>query len=374
MADERRSDHWAELASLLGAEHTPADEPSEEVPSQAEEEATYPGDETAARAWQAIRPVEQEVQEVVESAAETVVDETPPVAEPVVEPRHLATPTPKRAASDWFKLAEALGVAVPVEVPEPIASPSKELENTEVVESAWADDLPGEPPEVAYESVEGSADDVEVVDVLPDGGQAGPEMVESVDTESEEVQQEDRTGRRRRRKRRRRGRRPEGAEAGEMPMVEGYEIDVEAEPDDWSADVEREPDVASVAEEGEEEESPTRRRRRRRRKGSRRGRDEERRTDVEAEEADEHDDLVAPVSDADYDEHDDRGHDEHEDDEDDDVDRSFHHGIPTWEEAVGYVVAVNMESRAKNPGGGNRGRGGRSNRSGRDRNHDRNRG
>ena len=49
---------------------------------------------------------------------------------------------------------------------------------------------------------------------------------------------------------------------------------------------------------------------------------------------------------------------------DDDVERAAHHGIPTWEEAVGVVIAANMEARTKNPGSprnrGGRGRGGRS--------------
>ena len=34
-----------------------------------------------------------------------------------------------------------------------------------------------------------------------------------------------------------------------------------------------------------------------------------------------------------------------------------HRNIPTWDEAVGMVIATNMEARAKNPNGGSRGRG-----------------
>ena len=38
------------------------------------------------------------------------------------------------------------------------------------------------------------------------------------------------------------------------------------------------------------------------------------------------------------------------DDDDDDVDLKAHHrGIPTWDEAIGMIVATNMESRARIP-------------------------
>jgi len=49
-----------------------------------------------------------------------------------------------------------------------------------------------------------------------------------------------------------------------------------------------------------------------------------------------------------------------EDDDATDVvgDKNSHRAIPAWEEAIGYIVAVNMETRAKNPKGGQpRGRG-----------------
>jgi hypothetical protein len=41
-----------------------------------------------------------------------------------------------------------------------------------------------------------------------------------------------------------------------------------------------------------------------------------------------------------------------------------HRKIPTWQEAMESIIATNMESRARNPGGGSRGRSrGRSRRS-----------
>ncbi len=39
-------------------------------------------------------------------------------------------------------------------------------------------------------------------------------------------------------------------------------------------------------------------------------------------------------------------------------DKNSHRAIPPWEEAIGYIVSVNMEARAKNPkSGAPRGRG-----------------
>ena len=47
-------------------------------------------------------------------------------------------------------------------------------------------------------------------------------------------------------------------------------------------------------------------------------------------------------------------------------DKNSHRAIPAWDEAIGYIVAVNMETRAKNPKASQpRGRGGRGRSSGR---------
>jgi hypothetical protein len=71
------------------------------------------------------------------------------------------------------------------------------------------------------------------------------------------------------------------------------------------------------------------------------------------EDDDDNDDLDLPLHGAVNGEHSDL------DDDDDDVDLKAHHrGIPTWDEAIGMIVATNMEARAKNPAGpsGSRGR------------------
>lgn len=154
------------------------------------------------------------------------------------------------------------------------------------------------------------------------------------------------------------------------------------------------PDATVAGEEGTEEsagaasgEEPRERkgRRRRRRRGSGRGRDKERaagepgaRPSREAsadplDEGDRIDDRVMDADDEDEPEDDDvdsigmgeaLSDDEGDADSDGVVDKNSHRAIPAWEEAIGYIVSVNMESRAKNPKasaprGRGRGRGGR---------------
>lgn len=57
--------------------------------------------------------------------------------------------------------------------------------------------------------------------------------------------------------------------------------------------------------------------------------------------------------------------DDGSDEEDDEKESRFiHRGVPTWSEAIGMIIDTNMEARAKRPNGtgGSRGRGGRRNR------------
>lgn len=64
---------------------------------------------------------------------------------------------------------------------------------------------------------------------------------------------------------------------------------------------------------------------------------------------DDEDQLLAPIG----------GHDD-EDDSDDDHDfKAQHRGIPSWDEAIGLIVAANMEARARNPSGPSGGQRGR---------------
>ncbi len=110
--------------------------------------------------------------------------------------------------------------------------------------------------------------------------------------------------------------------------------------------------------------------RRRRRRGSGRSRDAKRsvegeakqRLDDPAERSDEADlddesdddlgDLGADPADSD------QGELGADDSGESSLDKNSHRAIPAWEEAIGYIVSINMESRAKNPKAGSpRGRG-----------------
>lgn len=66
------------------------------------------------------------------------------------------------------------------------------------------------------------------------------------------------------------------------------------------------------------------------------------------------------------------GDDDAEGGSEDSLDKNSHRGIPAWEDAIGVIIAVNMESRAKNPKGSGqrprgRGRGRGGSRGGQDR-------
>jgi hypothetical protein len=362
MTDEGRPDHWADLASLLGATPLPAEPPAEKRP------------ETA-----------------------------PPTTEPEqVEPprasRTFAAPAGQRTVSDWGKLAESLGIAVPLEVhvPELVPPAVRQVARTEAVEIPPPEKVPVSPPAVALESVDAGLETIEVTDILPQGGGVPADFFSSVDTETGPVETTDRGERdrpgRRRRKRRRRARRPDDSPAAatsETPDVdlELPELAEEAESQEAeSRDALQEPgDVWERSAAEPEEEGPERpRRRRRRRKRRIPGRDEQSAEAESAEGEQSEEEPLEPESPATepWPEQrepapeerqaaaNQRGRAAEEEpsgelsDLDDDVERAAHHGIPTWEEAVGVVIAANMEARTKNPGSprnrGGRGRGGRS--------------
>jgi ribonuclease E len=179
---------------------------------------------------------------------------------------------------------------------------------------------------------------------------------------------EEQPGRRRRRRRRggRRSKRDRGEQQGQEA---GSERDAGREPEsaDESEDlVDFEPlDEAapSTAPEGAEPEERRGRNKRRRRRGSgsdREGRKSERPSKTDA---------ALPAAKA-FDEDEpslEIDSDEEEIAAEGSSDKNSHRAIPSWEEAIGYIVSVNMEARAKNPrapqsrGGRGRGRGGRGN-------------
>ena len=169
MTDEGKQDHWAELASLLGAEPPPAAQAVEKQPPS------------------------------VPPAAE---------AEPVEPPqaaRTFAAPAAQRTANDWGRLAEVLGIAVPLEVPQPVPPAAARVARTEAVDVLPPEEVFASRPAVVFEPVDAELETVEVTEILPPGGEVPAGFVDSVDTEAGAVEAADREERerpgRRRRKR-----------------------------------------------------------------------------------------------------------------------------------------------------------------------------
>jgi hypothetical protein len=298
--------------------------------------------------------------------------------------RTFVAPAAQRTVNDWGRLAESLGIAVPLEVPEPVPAAVRQVARTEAVEIPPPEKVPASPPMVALESVDAELETVEVTEILPEGGGVPADLFGSVDTEAGAVEATDREDRerpeRRRRRRRRRGRRPDDSTAAAPREMGDAELELPEPPEEAEElgslqEAENLSEAPAVLPEEEGTERPPRRRRRRKRRIPAR----------EEEGAESVDDSLEPAADVGEEsvEREELAGDEEpvvgetpgpaaEDessgdlsDLDDDVERASHHGIPTWEEAVGVVIAANMEARAKNPGGsprnrGGRGRGGRS--------------
>lgn len=332
MTDQERPDHWALLASELGAKLPPEGEGDQEQP-----------------------PVQEAAREE-------------PVSPAPEGPRYsFAQPATRKTPSDWLRLAEQLGVTVDAEL---ISQVSDETTNTEVVGPQAPASLPPEPPTVVMEPepVETTEDVVDVVDVFSEGDeQLGNQLVDRVDTDT--VEEEERPDKKRRRRRRRRPRKPENTQGSE----EIAELPVEEEPDNGGEAEDETLDIAVGGSESlivcpmpcESTETSSRGRRRRRRRSPGKKREGEETTEAAIEQS-----LLSvageaalvPLDGADLE----LSHavlgdeDDHLDEtDDDDVGRPSHRGIPTWDEAVGIVITRNMEARAKNSGGQQRSRGGR---------------
>jgi ribonuclease E len=216
-----------------------------------------------------------------------------------------------------------------------------------------------------------AADDRSLADESQSGSDAALDAAEDAcdfrprgdePSDSETPSGERRPGRRRRR--RRRGPRdsaatPQDALDDRSPAESGEEAVADAD-----EELAAEPDTS-----GDELESRPRRPRRRRGSGRHRERTERVERTEEAPAESDHGDLLADEAE-DFEEPEYLGEEssldeeggEGEPGEDEDSPRVGFRNIPTWQETVGYVIATNMESRAKNPGSGRsygrRGRGG----------------
>jgi ribonuclease E len=178
-------------------------------------------------------------------------------------------------------------------------------------------------------------------------GQLRPNAGEAAVGESEP-----KSGRRRRRRRRRGGKRP-GEPSGERTGRSQEPTDATFDEDDATPapaeTVELRPHEHS--ERGEGEDRPRKRRRRRgRRKGRRReGEPEPTAGERTAAQRDELHTASEPEEDEEQPTYDVESDGAEPDDDESDIGKPSHRGIPHWEEAVGMIIAANMEARAKNP-------------------------
>jgi len=272
-------------------------------------------------------------------------------------------------------------VAIEGEVPKDImeAEPAKIIVEAELALPVW-DDL--EPSATEPESFEPQ----EALDIMDEtADEFGDDVSEeaSATTESaggEAATEEPRSRRRRRRRGRGRGR--EGAPSAEAQTAN--EFGDELADDEGVVSESMEGDIDGSAREPADdatlEGERTERRGHRRRRGRGRPRDQVRDAQTEGEESavdDEDFDFepaeeeatvdAGPSGERDFDddeehdgEHDFEGDEEHDEDGVDSPRIGFRN-IPTWQDAIGVMIAKNMESRSRNPGGsrGPSGRGGR---------------
>jgi len=353
MTESHKSSHWNSLATELGAEIRP-EEP---------------------------RPI---------PAAH--------VSPPVVPPRRRMEPVApvERPASDWDVLASDLGLqplpprpktppaprkpAIPAPPPaKPAAEKPPAFERKDIPERRLQVERPSAIEEPVAELEDRWPDEVDELDFIPEAAESDTTAVPAEETAPKTE--------RKRRRRRRGGRksfdaaRDEAAPAEREPDLFAPPTDDETMPITAEAEAESGGDLdvdlsSAVAgaetEPSEREDRP--RRRRRRRGGRKNGRaaaektlpeafeeEEELGLGTEAEPAADEEEIV-PIDSgaADLDAQDQEDLDE-DDSSLDPRDLKSHRSIPSWSDAIGAIIAVNMEARAKNPGQGSgapRGRGG----------------
>jgi hypothetical protein len=374
MTDQSKPDPWASLASELGIE-PPVGQPEAEPQVVAADSSPAP--------------------ELSSAPASAPIPALPPAKVPPRKP-----PERTRPASDWDTLANELGIppeSLPREQPappparreEPVARQEVPASRVEPVEPEFQE------PEVLEPSIFGeeAGGFAETVDLMEDTIEFTERAADTADTAESPAESEEQRSSRRRRKRRRRGR---GGSRTDAPQTatEQTDLALPAAPEEVPAAGTAGDEIATdeaVAREipgdeaGDEERSGRRRSRRsgRRRKRRPEGAEPREKTAGQPEAEAGADDArpprefrperseFAPRDDADdadeaNDDFADGAGDDFADEAGDDKElRVGHRAIPTWDEAIGLIIAKNMESRAKRPNGGQaRGHGGRDRRGG----------
>jgi hypothetical protein len=312
MSDSKRSDHWDLLASVLGAEPQ-KQEPDEPLP-QAEEQMP-------------------EVSESNESNSSTAQS----ASEPVVA-------RPSRSLSNWDALAMNLGIEVKPE-PHPPTAPAqlpvpKQAENKVAIK-------PERPQESSRPAAVGLSKQSERF-----------EKRETIsDEESEEASEKKSRHRRRRRRKGKDTDRP-GAEMKKPSAESGLEAPSDNDLIDISLDIADKVGAEIEQDSGEHEAETQQQKRHRSRRGSRKRKKKGTETDGEKgidEKKSGFTRRAEPVASAEVLQESDGDEDivdEEREEGGQGAGKSRFRAIPTWEEAVGCIVAKNMESHPRRQGGG----------------------
>lgn len=356
MSEPEKRDHWAALADSMGIQPPPQEE----------------------------KPVQPETEPVAAQEPAPAFS-PPPVARKVVAPR--------RAAADWGQLAAELGLAPPppsppaavpvIKEPRVERAPAEPVIERAVAETdtspvdleaeeearvraeAWQSELVEVSDPVFLDTTDAEEGHLEPIETA-DQDDALAESSETAAEQDEQTAPSEQRERRRRRKKRRRRRTGDGpartedasplaSESGASQSVaadagpaEQYLEEVLGGESAEETETESELQSGSSAE-GERRDGRKRRRRRRKKRSVETAPDAAESQPAESDEPVDAEGETWNEPDA---EHDDLEHDHDSDVEGEEASgRLSHRAIPTWDQAIGLIIARNMEARAKHPNG-----------------------
>jgi len=340
MPENSPSDHWDLLASELGTPPPEADTAKQPEPIAQTKRAAKKSPPTR-------KPAEADWGAIASSLGVTVEAEAEP-------PEEATAKTEAEAASVIEQRVSEIDVEFIEEAQEQLDEPDESGESVAEVEEAAAEsrsepaDVPrAQPPSPAQTALDALFEGPALPrDAFAAEKPAAPEEVlpvaeapvegEAEITSETAEEKSEKSGTRRRRRRRRK---PKDAD-----HIASEDATAEEEADASAEDLA--PDVVAEAEDSEKLEEHGRSKRRRKRRGSSRKRKK--------------DEPVAAAGDA-------LGEEAAEGDDSSDEDQAAlskpskqkpsHRAIPTWQEAIGVIIAGNTERRKKNGGGSGRGRG-----------------
>lgn len=329
MTDKNSFDHWSELANQVGAIPPAAEGKASETPSP---------------------PAEAETSVVAASAKAPDVE---------IVPRKVRAYRPKSGWDDLaheFDLPQAAGAESPhVEEEKEEAEPPRGEEGT-----VWCG---AEKFDALFDDSSSGEKDTSAVKLGEEQAFAAAIAAASQELEKDQLDERKKSGRRRKKRKRR----PDQAEKNKADVDERLDeqadLDRDEELDELAEEVggfaaglyetekpsraEMRAEMRAEKREEETEEGEQRRGRHRRKRGSRRKKESPQEAADESRPEEDDEDVHREEQD--------------EDDLEEDSKMFSHRGIPTWDEAMEYIISTNLEKRSKKSSGGSqqRPRGGR---------------